>query len=72
MDDTCMERLHSTEKVAEALVLSAETVRKCRVRGHGGPKYRRVGDSVRYAESDLNELLLDALVERATVASAVR
>ena len=49
-------KLFSTIEAAEYLQLRPCTLEAWRCRG-GGPFYLKVGHSVRYAESDLNEFL---------------
>lgn len=50
------DRLLKTEDAAEKLATSEQTLRKWRCHGMG-PKYVRLGRSVRYRETDLNEYI---------------
>ena len=49
-------RLRDEYETAELLGISVKTLRGWRCRG-GGPVFRKVGASVRYADADLSEFL---------------
>ncbi len=49
-------RLYTTPEAAELLRISTSYLMKARLRGDG-PRYRKVGRSVRYSETDLMDWL---------------